>query len=567
MTLSALYEAAPTVRLFGEASMARLGDQRTLTSPSGWDASYLVGSRVRADRVRAEFSVLRLGPGYAPLAYTNVSDRAGLFGSADYRVNRRVWVNGVFNRWRNNVRGQLTRPSFDANNLQLGTRLQLGSQLFLNARAGEASAVTHGRTPQPLENRVRTFNADIWRLFGRWRLLGRATRVRTTSGYAPGSQRRRIDVEVRRTWPKGTGAWTTVGLLRERVDGAEAMRSSLAGAAGLDWPARSNLSLYAEASLNQELIVASAHTVRNLAINAGLNWSLPRGFVLGLQGRFSRDTGGLEVLGFPIAPGDVDDLSRYLLERSLDGHQFNLRIQKNLRWGSRPLLGGGEGGVVPARHFGHIAGMVFSDVNGDGTRSVGERGVADISIKLNGGLVTQVDENGRFEFRDVPVGRHTVELDLRSVPATYDVGAGWRAVVDVAKRETTVSQFPLVLLGRVRGRVLVADADSVDQSEPRPARNILVTLNDGLKTTLTDEDGEFEFTSLPAGQYRVRIGTASLPNFWAVAAEPAEPVALEPGGRVSGIELRVETRRRPSRRVIIQQTVSDGAPGGPLDKP
>ena len=566
MTVSTVYEATPAVRLFGEASMAKLGEQSTATGPSGWDASYLVGSRVRAERGRAELSVLRLGPGYAPLAYTNVSDRAGVFGSADYRVHRRLWVNGVFNRWSNNVREQLTRPSFEADHFQLGTRFQLGTQLFVNARVGEASAVTHRPTPQPFENRVRTFNADLWRLFGRWRLLGRATGVRTTSGQAAGSQRRRVDVEIRRTWPKGTGAWTTVGMLRERVDGAEATRSSLAGAAGLDWPARSNLSLYFEGSLNQELIVANAPTVRNLAVSGGLNWSLPRGYVLGLQGRFSRDTSGLDVLGLPIGPGDVADLTRYLLERSLDGHQFNIRIQKNLRWGSRPLLADADGGVVPARDFGHVAGIVFSDVNGDGTRSVAERGVANISVKLNGSLVTQVDENGRFEFRDVPVGRHTVELELRSVPATYDVGSDWRTVIDVAKRETTIPQFPLVLLGRVRGRVLVADAAVGGRAEPRPARNILVTLNDGLKTTITDVDGEFEFTSLPAGWYRVGIETASLPNFWTVAAGPIEPVVLEPGGRVSGLDLRVQTRPRPSRRVILQQADGETNSGRP-DEP
>ena len=468
-------------------------------------------------------------------------------------------MNGVFNRWNNNVRSEPTRPSYEATNFQLGTRLQIGAQLYLNARGGEASATTRGYAPQPFENRVRTFSADIWRRLGRWRLLGRATGVDTTSQFAPGSRRRRLDIEVRRTWPKGTGAWTSVGLLRERVDGDAVLRSSLAGTAGLDWPARSNLSLYAEASLNQELIVATAPTVRNLAVSGGLNWSLPRGFVLGLQGRFSRDTTGLEVLGFPIDPGDADELNRYLLDRSLDGHQFNIRIQKNLRWGSRPLLGGPDGAVVPARDFGHVAGMVFSDVNGDGTRDVAELGVANISIKLDGSLVTQVDERGRFEFRDVPVGRHTIELDLRSVPATYDVGVGWRTVVDVARRETTVPHFPLVLLGKVRGRVLVADADTGDRSEPRPARNILVSLNDGLKTTLTDEDGEFEFTSLPAGHYLVRIGKASLPSLWTVAVEPTEPVVLEPGGRVSGLDLRVETRSRPRRRVIVQQAV----PGGP----
>ncbi len=84
---------------------------------------------------------------------------------------------------------------------------------------------------------------------------------------------------------------------------------------------------------------------------------------------------------------------------------------------------------------------------------------------------------------------------------------------------------------------------------------------------MTDEDGEFEFTSLPAGWYRVRIETASLPNFWTVAAGPIEPVVLEPGGRVSGLDLLVQTRPRPSRRVILQQAVSGETTRGREDEP
>ena len=121
---------------------------------------------------------IRLGPGYAPLAYSNVSDRGGIFGSGDYRVHGRVWVNGVFNRRHNNVRAESTRPSFDATSVQLGTRIQLGQDLFVSARGGEASAVGVRVAPASTKSRVRTYYGDIWRNLGRW--SSRSTDTRST---------------------------------------------------------------------------------------------------------------------------------------------------------------------------------------------------------------------------------------------------------------------------------------------------------------------------------------------------------------------------------------------------
>ena len=131
-------------------------------------------------------------------------------------------------------------------------------------------------------------------------------------------------------------------------------------------------------------------------------------------------------------------------------------------------------------------------------------------------------------------------------------------MVDVVRRETALRQFPLVLLGKLKGRVLVNARRSASRDDPddlRPAPNVLVSLKGGLKTTVTDPDGEFEFTSLPAGLYQVTIDRASLPQHWAVTSEMANPVRLRPGERIRGLELRVEEASRPSRRVTIRQSV------------
>ena len=102
---------------------------------------------------------------------------------------------------------------------------------------------------------------------------------------------------------------------------------------------------------------------------------------------------------------------------------------------------------------------------------------------------------------------------------------------------------------------------------PRQAPNILVSLNGGLKTTVTDTDGEFKFTSLPAGLYRVTIDRASLPQYWAVTSETESPVGLQPGERIFGVELRVAEMSRPSRRVTVRQAVLEAGSKQPSRYP
>ena len=192
-SVSAIYEATPVLRFLGEASVASLSHEEPSATRARWDTSYIIGSRVRSARLTGELSLLRLGPGYLPLAYTSLGDRAGVFGSADYRLHRRVAVSGAVNRWHNNLRSWPARPTLDADNRQLGTRVEIGPRLFLNARVGHTSVATREAGPGMIDSRTRTVHADLSRQFGAWRLLGRATEIRFEEGNARRrSLRRRV---------------------------------------------------------------------------------------------------------------------------------------------------------------------------------------------------------------------------------------------------------------------------------------------------------------------------------------------------------------------------------------
>lgn len=66
-----------------------------------------------------------------------------------------------------------------------------------------------------------------------------------------------------------------------------------------------------------------------------------------------------------------------------------------------------------------ISGVVFEDVDGDGQVSPKDLGVKDVVLLLEDGRRVTTDTFGRYFFRKVAVGEHTLILDLNSLPVYY----------------------------------------------------------------------------------------------------------------------------------------------------
>lgn len=66
-----------------------------------------------------------------------------------------------------------------------------------------------------------------------------------------------------------------------------------------------------------------------------------------------------------------------------------------------------------------ISGIIFVDVDGNGRFDPGDSGMRGVVLVLEDGSKVKTDDSGRYTFRKVAVGKHTLNLDLNSLPAIY----------------------------------------------------------------------------------------------------------------------------------------------------
>jgi protocatechuate 3,4-dioxygenase beta subunit len=173
--------------------------------------------------------------------------------------------------------------------------------------------------------------------------------------------------------------------------------------------------------------------------------------------------------------------------------------------------------------------QVFEDSNGNGIQDEGESGAPDVVIHLvddNGNRVatTTSDENGEYEFQDVPPGSYTIEVELEDGGSFSPVVEGGNQVSQVDDQPYGTS--PVVeLTGGAQEDTLdvglifpVSVGNKVwndlngnglqDVNEPGMP-NVTAILVDGNGNELdrmdTDENGLYLFEGLQPGTYAVKF--------------------------------------------------------------
>jgi len=143
--------------------------------------------------------------------------------------------------------------------------------------------------------------------------------------------------------------------------------------------------------------------------------------------------------------------------------------------------------------FQEIQGLVFEDVNVNGIKDVGERGIPNIFIKDTRGRLFRSDGEGRFT---VLAGdeHEGIQVELKSIPANYLLISKPTQLVN--RNYIGEIYFGLIPCKTVTGFVYVDENQNgaYDEGEVRP-EGVLLKAKD--KEVITGKDGKFIFRNLP----------------------------------------------------------------------
>ncbi|MDY7040919.1 MAG: PQQ-binding-like beta-propeller repeat protein, partial [Chloroflexota bacterium] len=187
------------------------------------------------------------------------------------------------------------------------------------------------------------------------------------------------------------------------------------------------------------------------------------------------------------------------------------------------------GQQITNAHFGYddsgaLGGQVWYDADGDGTRDDGEPGIGDVIVELHSGegqllATAPTGSDGVYAFNGLPDGTYQVNADESTLPAGYVLTAITRELpIELAAGQTYYDMnFGYDDSGYIGDEVWhrCGDGERVGLSDA----TLLLHVDgdsDGsyetlLDTQVTDTDGHYYFTGLPAGDYQVTVDEATVP--------------------------------------------------------
>lgn len=217
---------------------------------------------------------------------------------------------------------------------------------------------------------------------------------------------------------------------------------------------------------------------------------------------------------FPIGggPGAISGSGSYVVPGGSAPGRWRVRI--NYYNDDPSLEASNEQDFLVAGAIGTITAVKYEDMNGNGVRDIGEPGVAawpiEVARAAGGGLPAasrtfSTAANGSLTVASLPIGDYAI---------TEGTQAGWInttptvQTLNLASGQSAVVEFGNARLGRICGTVYRDDNENGvrDPQEATRFGGVSVSLSGPRQGAVqTNASGDYCFTDLPPGSYRVTI--------------------------------------------------------------
>lgn len=195
---------------------------------------------------------------------------------------------------------------------------------------------------------------------------------------------------------------------------------------------------------------------------------------------------------------------------------------------------------LPALRGAAPKGLVFADLNGDGNRQAGERGVPGVVVRADGNVVT-TDAKGRFVTGRGRIA--SIDIDPRSLPT------GW-IVAPRADQPTAAGAFielAVIPTSPVEITVRLGDTQGIDTANVH-LNLAVVVLTDSLGRSWTgepDRRGVLRLDALPPGLYEI---SADLSKVGETLMLPQPLPTIRVQGGTAPVKAELKLTPRPIRR-------------------
>ena len=164
--------------------------------------------------------------------------------------------------------------------------------------------------------------------------------------------------------------------------------------------------------------------------------------------------------------------------------------------------------------IGHIAGVVFKDLNSDGVRQADEPVVKGIKIMIGSNRYDISDSKGKYSFRNIRARKIVLSVDSNTLPGGFVLTGAQSRDVFIEQGRTINVDFGIISRSEIYGVVFNdINGNGKFDSGDKGIKDVVVSLEDKTKVT-TDGQGQYYFRNIATGTHKITLDINSLPiNF------------------------------------------------------